>query len=54
MSRMRVLLVFFWSSAALAAPLNLQPPATSMAAQEYQLHTLLLSITGLIFSRYWR
>jgi len=49
MSRMRVLLVFFWSSAALAAQLNLQPPATPMAAQEYQLHTLLLSITGLIF-----
>jgi len=50
MSRMRALMaVMCWATAASAASLNLQSPATPMAEQEYQLHTLLLVVTGVIF-----
>lgn len=38
-----------WSVAAGAAQINLQPPVTSVARQIYDLHTLLLVVTGTIF-----
>ena len=49
MSCTRILVVLCWATAAGAAQLNLQTPASPMAAQEYALHTLLLAITGSIF-----
>jgi cytochrome c oxidase subunit 2 len=51
MSCTRILAMLCWAQAASAASLfNLQPPASPMALQEYQLHTLLLLITGAIFA----
>ncbi|TDR80590.1 cytochrome c oxidase subunit II [Paludibacterium purpuratum] len=50
MARARMMpLLLCCSVAARAEQLNLQAPVTPMAAQEYELHTLLLIITGLIF-----
>ncbi|MBV8045808.1 MAG: cytochrome c oxidase subunit II [Paludibacterium sp.] len=44
-----IVLLLCCSASVRAEQLNLQTPATPMAAQEYTLHTLLLIITGLIF-----